>query len=122
MNTATAARPSVEAAEPQLAPVRLICEGPVMWMEEGGRRYIHIVGLKFMAKGKELVMDALLCPNYPNAGYPTKLYLTKNLGLGLNWNETAFILGRTWFTWSWARVPSNQPLISILADHLEAFR
>jgi len=91
-------------------------------MEEGGRRYIYMGGLHFQVKGTEQKMDALLCPNYPNDGYPTKLYLPANLGLGLNWNETAFILARTWFTWSWRGVARNQPPLAILAGHLEAFR
>ena len=120
--SALSAFASGAAVEPELAPIALICDGPVRYMEEGGRRYIHMVGLRFLLRGIEKTMDALLCPNYPNPSYPTKLYLPANLGLGLNWNENAFILARPWFTWSWKDVSPSQSPIAILAGHLEAFR
>ena len=107
---------------PELAPIATICDGVVQFMEEGERRYVHMVGLRFLVKGTERKMDALLCLNYPNQSYPTKLYLQANLGLGLNWNENAFILARPWFSWSWKDVSPNQPPLAILAGHLEAFR
>ncbi len=110
------------AVEQELAPIALICDGAVRYMDEGGRRYIHMVGLHFLVRGVEKTMDALLCPNYPNNSYPTKLYLPVNLGLGLNWNENAFVLARSWFTWSWKDVSRDQPPLAILAGHLEAFR
>ena len=108
--------------DPDLAPIALICDGPVRYMEEGGRRYIHMSDLHFLVKGAEQTMDALLCLNYPNPAYPTKLYLPANLGLGLNWNETAFLLARAWFTWSWRDVSPAQPPLAILAGHLQAFK
>ena len=108
--------------EPKLSPISLICDGEVRSMEEAGRQYIYMQELRFLVKDKERVMDALLCLNYPNRSYPTKLYLPENLGLGLNWNETAFVLGRAWQTWSWKDVSPNQPPLAILAGHLEAFR
>jgi hypothetical protein len=79
-------------------------------------------GLRFLVRGAETQMDALLCLNYPNPTYPTKLYLTANLGLGLNWNENAYLLGKPWFTWSWKGVSPDQEPIAILAGHLEALR
>ena len=91
-------------------------------MTEGDKRYIHMEGLRFLVRGAEKVMDALLCLNYPNAAYPTKLYLPVNLGLGLNWNENAYLFAKTWFTWSWRGVSQGQEPIAILAGHLEAFR
>ena len=67
-------------------------------------------------------MDALLALNSPNPSYPTRLFLPASLGLGLNWHETAYILGRAWVTWSWNNVPANQAPAAILADHLAAFQ
>lgn len=110
------------AIEPELAAIAAICSGTVRYMEEGGRRYIYMTGLSFLVRGAQQNMDALLCIDYPNPTYPTKLYLPQNLGLGLNWNETAYILAKTWFTWSWKGVSPAQPPFAILAGHLEAFR
>jgi hypothetical protein len=108
--------------EPELVPIKNICVGAVRYMTEGGRRYIYMEGLRFLAKGVEKQLDALLCLNYPNPTYPTKLYLAANLGLGLNWNETASILAKPWYSWSWKDVSPNQPPFAVLAGHLEAFR
>jgi hypothetical protein len=108
--------------EPELAPLAELCAGEVRYMEEGGLRYVHMVGLRFLVRGAEKQMDALLCLNYRNSSYPTKLYLPANLGLGLNWNETAYILAKPWFSWSWKDVSPNQAPLAILAGHLEAFR
>jgi hypothetical protein len=79
-------------------------------------------GLRFWVRGEHRQMDALLCVNYPNEAYPTKLYLPANLGLGLNWNETAYLLAKPWFTWSWRGVSPQQAPLATLAGHLEAFR
>ncbi|MGA9795904.1 MAG: hypothetical protein WBQ17_10275 [Rhizomicrobium sp.] len=107
--------------EPELAPIALTCDGPVRYMEEGGRRYVYMQGLRYLVRGVPRSGDALLCLNYPNPGYPTKLYLTESLGLGLNWNENAYLLGRPWFTWSWKVAGDERPL-AVLAGHLEAFK
>lgn len=103
-----------------LAEIAAICDGEVRYMEEGERRYIYMEGLRFSVGGAEKRMDALLCLNYPNPTYPTKLYLPEKLGCGLNWNETAYILTRHWCTWSWRDVPPDQRPIEILANHLKA--
>lgn len=108
--------------EPELAEIAGLCAGMVRYMVEGGRHYVHMVGLRFLAQGTEKQMDALLCLDYPNASYPTKLYLPESLGLGLNWNENAYILARQWFTWSWRDVSPQQPPIAVLAEHLRAFQ
>jgi len=113
---------AARASEPELAAIAALCSGSVCYMNEGTLRYIYMEGLRFLVRGAERQMDALLCTNYPNASYPTKLYLSANLGLGLNWNESAYILGRPWFSWSWRGVSPNQPPLAILAGHLEAFR
>ncbi len=108
--------------EPELAAIAELCSGSVRYMNEGARSYIYMERLRFLVRGTERQMDALLCTNYPNASYPTKLYFSANLGLGLNWNESAYILGRPWFSWSWRGVSPAQPPLAILAGHLEAFR
>jgi hypothetical protein len=45
----------------------------------------------------------LLCLNHDNPAYPTKLYLTEQAGGGLNWNETAYLLGRSCSWWKSGR-------------------
>lgn len=114
--------PVADAVEPELMPIAELCSGAVRYMEEGGLRYVHMEGLKFFVRGTQTTMDALLCLNYPNNSYPTKLFLPVNVGLGLNWNGNAYLLARPWFSWSWQGVSPNQPPIAILAGHLEAFK
>lgn len=106
----------------ELAPIAQLCGGKVQYITEGGRQYIHMIDLRFYVRGEQRMMDALLCLNYPNGQYPTKLYLPTNIGCGWNWNENAFILGKQWFTWSWKDVSPNQVPIAILAEHLRAFQ
>ena len=96
------------AIQPELAAIAGLCAGKVRYMEEGQLRYIHMEGLRFFVRGTQSQMDALLCLNYPNDSYPTKLYLPANLGLGLNWNETPYLFAKPWFSWSWKGVPRNQ--------------
>jgi hypothetical protein len=104
--------------EEHLRPLRDICAGKVRFLIEGQRRLIFLGNLRFLVNGAEKMMDAVLCLNHNNPTYPTKLYLAENLGCGLNWNETAFLLGRSWHTFSWRDVPSNQSPMEILAAHL----
>lgn len=108
--------------EPELQLIAELCVGEVGYMEEANRRYVYMGGLRFLARGENKQMDALLCLNYPNPSYPTKLYISANLGLGLNWNESPYILGRQWFTWSWKDVSPSQSPFEILAGHLKAFQ
>jgi hypothetical protein len=75
-------------------------------------------GLRFKAGGQKREMDAVLVLNHDNGTYPTKLYLAENVGCELNWNETAYILGRNWHTYSWANVPPSLTPFEILANHL----
>ena len=105
-------------ADADLQPIRHLCDGEVSFREEGWRRLIFMQGLRFYAGGKERKMDALLCLNHDNPTYPTKLYLAENVGVGLNWNETAYLLGRSWFTFSWRDVQTDLSPIDILAAHL----
>ena len=108
--------------EPELAQIAELCAGTVRFMNENGLNYIYMEGLRYLSQGIQRQMNALLCLNYTNGTYPTKLYLAENIGLGLNWNETAYLLGQPWFSWSWKGVAPNQKPIEILAAHLEAFR
>lgn len=117
-----AAAPVDSTIEPELVPIAELCGGEVRYMNEGGLRYVYMEGLKFLVRGTERQMDALLCLNYRNSSYPTKLFLPANLGLGLNWNETAYVLAKPWFSWSWKDVSPNQSPLAILAGHLEALR
>lgn len=107
-------------ADAELLPIARLCDGEVSLRTDGGRTFIYMEGLHFYANGIAQKMDALLCLNHSNPTYPTKLYLAAQAGTGLNWNETAYILGRQWHTFSWRDVRPNQPMIEILAAHLAA--
>jgi hypothetical protein len=102
----------------QLVAIRQHCAGEVSYRTDGWRRVIYMEGLRFKADGQNREMDAVLVLNHDNATYPTKLYLTENVGCGLNWNEAAYILGRNWHTYSWANVPATLTPVEILANHL----
>lgn len=103
----------------ELRAIADLCEGPVTFRVEGERRLIHMSGLRFLANGMEQKTDALLCLNHNNPTYPTKLYFPTQIpSIGLNWNETAYILGRSWATFSWRDVSNDRPPIEILAAHL----
>lgn len=108
------------AGDIALLPIARLCDGEVSRRTEGGRELIYMEGLRFYGAGGQHKMDALLCLNHTNPSYPTKLYLAENIGAGLNWNETAYILGRNWFTFSWRDVSASLPAIEILAAHLAA--
>lgn len=109
---------AVVPEEPDLQPIAALCDGEVSRRTEGWRRLIYMQGLRFYVDGVEMKMDALLCLNHDNATYPTKLYLAEKVGTGLNWNETAYLLGRMWHTFSWSGVLAAQSPIEILAAHL----
>lgn len=102
----------------ETAAIAQLCDGEVSLRTDGWRHLLHMKGLRFLANGVERKMDALLCLNHNNSTYPTKLYLAAKVEGGLNWNETAYILGREWHTFSWRDVRPEQPLFEILAAHL----
>ena len=102
----------------ELHSIAHLCDGEVSRRNDGWRQLIYMEGLRFYVGGIERTMDALLCLNHDNPTYPTKLYLAENVGAGLNWNETAQILGRSWVTYSWSNVSRDQPPVAILAMHL----
>jgi hypothetical protein len=112
---------SQAADDRELADIATMCSGPVQYMSANNMRYLYMGGLGFWVKGAHTKMDALLCLNYTNPTYPTRLYLPNSLGLGLNWHESAYLFARQWHSWSWSGVRANQPLIAILAEHLRAF-
>lgn len=120
--TLVPASPPAPPVPPELEPITWMCSGAVHYLDEGGRRYVYMHGLRFYVGQAPQEMDALLAINWPNPNYPTRLFLPANLGRGLNWHETAYILGRSWVTWSWKDVKANQAPAAILADHLAAFR
>jgi hypothetical protein len=104
-----------------LRPIAQLCDGKVSFLTEGWRKLILMEKLRFRVGAREHVMDAILCLNHDNPTYPTKLYFATNVGgQGLNWNETAYLLGRHWHTFSWRDVPADQPYLDILAAHLSA--
>jgi len=111
----------VAEADTQLRPIAALCDGEVSVRTEGWRRLVYMQGLRFYVGGVERKMDAILCLNHDNPTYPTKLYLAENVGAGRNWNDSAYLLGRQWYTFSWRDVGPNQAPIQILTAHLAAF-
>lgn len=109
---------TVTDVDPELRAIAEICDGEASYRTDGWRKLIYMEGLRFYVGSVQKKMDALLCLNHDNATYPTKLYLAENVGGGLNWNETAYILGRSWYTFSWRDVHPSQPHFDILAAHL----
>lgn len=101
-----------------LSSVRELCNGNASRLKDGWRDLVYMEQLRILVAGQLKVVDALLCLNHDNSTYPTKLYLAENLGAGLNWNETCYLLSRNWYTYSWSGVQPNQRLIDILAAHL----
>ena len=122
MDGCGAAAHAEPVAPHELAGITTLCGGEVKYMSEGGQRYVFMQRLRFLTKGGAQEMDALLCLNYPNPTYPTKLFLPQTLGFGLNWNVNTYILGRPWVSWSWRGVSPAQAPDQVLAGHLEAFR
>jgi hypothetical protein len=105
-----------------LGPIAALCEGDVSFREEGQRRLILMERLRLYVEGVETKVDALLILNHDNASYPTKLCLSERLRPGkVNWNESPYLLGRSWETFSWTGVSPDQSPIEILAGHLQAF-
>jgi hypothetical protein len=102
----------------EMEDLRLMCPS-AQEMPEGGVEYIFLPGLKHpCAPG---TLDALLCPQQ-HSGYATRLFLSVPIPQRRsNWT-THVILSRTWHTWSWKDVQSNQRLAEILAQHLRALR
>lgn len=109
---------AIEIADDGLGLIRELCNGKVARLKEGWRDLIYMEQLRLLVGIEQRVVDALLCLNHENSSYPTKLYLAENLGAGLNWNETAYLLGRNWHTYSWSGVQPNQPFADILAAHV----
>lgn len=112
----------VSVGDDELHRLAILCNGGASRKSENGRDYILLEGLRFKVQGAARVSDALLCLNYPNSGYPTKLFLPEKIGCGLNWNSTEYILARHWETWSWRDVSPDLPLLDVLALHLAAFQ
>ncbi|MDE5442526.1 hypothetical protein GWG65_13920 [Bradyrhizobium sp. CSA207] len=104
----------------RLRPIAELCEGEVSFRKEGWRELILMKALRLVASGAQHKIDAILCLNHDNPTYPTKLYLAQPVGSDLNWNETVYLLDRSWHTFSWSNVSPDQPWFDILAAHLRA--
>ncbi len=107
-----------EPTEEELNAIRPLCSGTVSYHEDGWRQVIRLEGMRISVQGQCREIDALIVLNHDNPTYPTKLYLAEPLGCGLNWNESHYILGHDWHTFSWANVPSDLAPVEILASHL----
>ena len=105
-------RPSDELEE-----LKRICSG-AKEMPEGGITFILLPNLTISGQGE---VDGLLCPQARD-GYPTRLFLSRQIpGKGNNWTPHR-ILDRSWTSWSWTGVGAELRLAEILANHLGALR
>jgi hypothetical protein len=105
-------RPPEESEE-----LKVICPN-AKEMSEGDITYYFLPSLKISGQGS---LDVLLCPQARD-GYPTRLFLSKQIsGKGNNWTVHR-ILDRPWHTWSWKDVGANLRLVEILFAHLDALR
>lgn len=107
-------------SEESLGELRAICEG-AKEMTEGGYTFVYLPGLKIRTGDHTVSQDALLCLQARD-GYPTRLFLCRQIqDRGSNWT-THRILDRTWYTWSWNYVGSELRPAQVLAEHLRALR
>lgn len=111
----------VSGRDVDLQRLQVLCSGTVSRRIEGNDKFIELPGLHFLCRGRQRVVDALLCLNKRD-GYATKLYFAGPVTeIGRPWTNF-YILGRNWFSWSWKDVQEHQSPIAILAGHLEAFQ
>ena len=111
----------------ELERLKDICDGEPRRIDEGGREYVLLPGLRYLHGAEPRSDDALLSPKHPHPSYPTRLYFTQKIPpapgcASLNWHEEVYVDGRTWYTWSWKDVTPDQSLLNIVAAHLQAFR
>jgi hypothetical protein len=67
------------------------------------------------------IVEALLCLAGRD-GYPTRLFLSRQVvGKGANWSVHR-ILDKAWHTWSWKDVPADLRPLEILTSHLDGLR
>jgi hypothetical protein len=103
-----------------LNEIQLACTNAAP-MTEGGRDYISLPALKLPDGCNPSVVEALICIS-EHSGYPTRLFLSQQIGgRGANWS-THVIFGKTWHTWSWNYVPGTLRPMEILAEHLRGLR
>jgi hypothetical protein len=90
-------------------------------MADGGVDHIFIPKLPILSGSSHITLDALLRAG-EHEGYSTRLLVERQIdGKGQNWKQHQ-ILGRTWWAPSWNHIPADLPIISMLANHLAAFR
>jgi hypothetical protein len=104
----------------QMEELRAICPD-AREMSEAGLPYVHLPGLRLPEHSNPPQADGLLSLQ-GREGYPTRLFVSRQvIGKGNNWN-TFRILDKTWFACSWNNVSSSLRPAEILAEHLRAFR
>jgi hypothetical protein len=90
-------------------------------LEAGGKHFVHLPKLQIATPNGVVVRDALLCP-HEHSGYKTRLFLSEAVSSNVaNWTQHS-LFTRTWTSWSWQHVESNQAWTTILANHLAALR
>jgi hypothetical protein len=109
----------VRDMEAEIAGLRAVCPEAEP-MSEGGIVFAFLPRLRFRAKGANMCMDALLCPN-AHSGYHSRLFFDQVVpGYAGAWSGHQ-ILARSWQTISWQGVSPDQPWTRILSEHLGAF-
>ena len=91
-------------------------------MESSGVTYVHLPRLRMPAAVGGCVVEALLRPGTGPDGYTTRLFLSAPFPQrGQNWTVHN-LFGKAWHTPSFNNVPSDAPLIEILANHLAMYK
>ena len=108
-------------AEAELAPLNKVC-GEARIIEEGGVTYVYLAELRLPPGCGSLAVDALLRPGPGPDGYTSRLFLSSPfVQKGQNWTIHR-IADRAWHAFSYNNVPSDIPLIEILANHLSVLK
>jgi hypothetical protein len=90
-------------------------------MADSGVDHVFIPKMPIFSGGAHLTLDALLRAGQHD-GYPTRIFVERQIdGKGQNWKQYQ-ILGRTWWAPSWNHITADMSIVSMLANHLVAFR
>ncbi len=106
--------------EAQMNRIRAVYPDAVALLE-GSLTFVFLPALLIATGHGPVDLDALLCP-HAHSGYTTRLFLSAVVPGPLpNWTEHT-LFNKKWYTWSWNNIVADQAWMSILANHLAAFR
>jgi hypothetical protein len=91
--------------------------------EEAGHSYILLKNLVLPVGCNPVQSDALLCPD-SHLGYEARMFFANRITTrqALNWHLEVFILGRTWYAFSWKVGRSDLRLSELIGVFMDAMR